>query len=82
MRECRTYGSVRGAPGNGRPYRDSHAVCTPFRTSAGYPREKAGSTCAVPVAAYLGSGRGRVKVMIILESMVGATGIEPVTPAV
>jgi hypothetical protein len=23
MRECRTYGSVRGAPGNGRPYRDS-----------------------------------------------------------
>src|SRR5215213_6293604 len=23
MRECRTYGSVRGAPSNGRPYRDS-----------------------------------------------------------
>ena len=22
MRECRTYGSVRGAPSNGRPYRD------------------------------------------------------------
>jgi hypothetical protein len=22
MRECRTYGSVRGALGNGRPYRD------------------------------------------------------------
>ena len=22
MRECRSYGSVRGAPGNGRPYRD------------------------------------------------------------
>lgn len=26
MRECRTYGSVRGAPGNGRPYRDSERV--------------------------------------------------------
>ena len=26
MRECRTYGSVRGAPSNGRPYRDSHLL--------------------------------------------------------
>ena len=26
MRELRTYGSVRGAPGNGRPYRDRRTV--------------------------------------------------------
>ena len=34
MREFRTPGSVRGAPGNGRPYRDSLAksVC-PFHSA-------------------------------------------------
>ena len=26
MRETRPYGSVRGAPGNGRPYRDSREI--------------------------------------------------------
>jgi hypothetical protein len=26
MRECRTYGSVRGALGNGRPYRDQVSI--------------------------------------------------------
>lgn len=33
-------------------------------------------------SSYFRTGGGRIKVLIILESMVGATGIEPVTPAV
>ena len=35
MRECRTYGSVRGALGNGRLYRDHIRACRIFRTEAG-----------------------------------------------
>ncbi len=36
MRECRTYGSVRGALGNGRPYRDHDvAMCHHHIINAG-----------------------------------------------
>ena len=38
MRECFTYGSVRGAAGNGRPYRDPREV-TNVKRAEGAPRE-------------------------------------------
>jgi hypothetical protein len=33
MRECRTYGSVRGVPGNRHPYRDFQQISCNFRPS-------------------------------------------------
>jgi hypothetical protein len=34
MRECRPYGSVRGARSNARPYRDQNRSTTPLHTEA------------------------------------------------
>ena len=65
MRESRTYGSVRGAPSNGRPYRDPACAGMTGRVAAGTTRR----------FVYSGAGPNRAKRRLSTDARNGSGNI-------
>ena len=76
MRESRTYGSVRGAPSNGRPYRDRAAApCSPGQPRARYQRPEMVEKSSFRAAGIRPADRNELVGMLAIEDATRAVPI-------